>query len=353
MSQAQAPPRDSRFLELDGLRGIAVVSVMLFHYTTLFDQFFPGHPRFPVTFQSGSMGVQLFFMISGYVIFMTARRHRTPGAFARARGVRLYPTYWACVTVTIIAVYASGTDQLYRTTRELTVTYSMLQSFVNVRSIDGAYWSLSREIIFYGIVGLGLWAFRGQLPRRFVEPLVWIWPSAGLAICLLDRWSDTRWSHLLVTATASQYAALFCIGLLMFETRQQERSFPPVVILLGIEASIAEGVMDRWELAAVVAFLVPCFVLVALRPRTGFLRNKVLVWLGSISYPLYLLHQDVGYVIMDHTVGTVGRYWTRVLAIAGSIVLAWLVHELVETRLTRVIRRHVRLGRRLPEVAHA
>ena len=141
-----------RFRELDGLRGIAAFAVLLSHYTWEFDVIFPGHTPFPASLPLGALGVSLFFMISGFVILMTAERKPQPTRFAQARAVRLYPTYWACLTITILVVYLSGTSALFRTPGELAVNYTMLQSFVGVRSIDGAYWSLSREIIFYGII---------------------------------------------------------------------------------------------------------------------------------------------------------------------------------------------------------
>lgn len=339
-----------RFRELDGLRGIAAFAVILSHYTYLFDVIFPGHTPFPVAIPLGGLGVSLFFMISGFVILMTAERKPQPAGFAQARAVRLYPTYWASLTITIIVVYLSGTSALYRTPGELTVNYTMLQSFVGVRSIDGAYWSLSREIIFYGIIFLALVAFRRKITDRFLTSLVIVWPTAGLLLCFLDVWQHTTWSHLLVTASAGQYAALFAIGMLMYRTRQ---GAPPSWLLapLAVIAAAAEGFMSGDATrGAVVLLLVAGFVAVAARGSFAPLRWPVLTWLGSISYPLYLLHQNIGYVVILHSVDTVGAWVSRVLALGASLFLAWLVHETVEVRLSRSINRRLRARRTPAEV---
>ena len=336
---------NNRFVELDGVRGIAVMMVVVYHYTTLFDRFFKGHDVFPFTFEAGSMGVQLFFMVSGFVIFMTARRRRTPSGFALARAIRLYPTYWACLTLTIVIVYASCVEPLYRTTRELALNYTMLQSFIGVRSIDGAYWSLARELIFYGIIALALLVLRGELTQKFVTSLVMVWSAIGVALCAVDVAVGSNATHLAVTATAGQYAALFGIGMVMFEVREGTRTWnaPTAALLayLAVAASLCEALLGEPVRVPVILFLIGAFVLIAARPSVPFLRARPLVWLGAISYPLYLLHQNVGYVVLHHTVDTVGRYPARVLALLVSVLLAWLVHELVEVRVSRRIGRAI------------
>ena len=339
-----------RFRELDGLRGIAAFAVILSHYTYLFDVIFPGHTPFPAAVPLGGLGVSLFFMISGFVILMTAERKPQPTGFAQARAVRLYPTYWACLTITILVVYLSGTSALFRTPGELTVNYTMLQSFVGVRSIDGAYWSLSREIIFYGIIFVALIAFRHKITDRFLTILVVVWPTAGLLMCVLDVWQQTTWSHLLVTASAGQFAALFCIGMLMYRT-QQGAPTSWRLAPLGMVAAVAEGVMSGDATrGAVVLLLVAGFVAVTARGSFAPLRWPVLTWLGAISFPLYLLHQNIGYVVILHTVDTLGVWVSRVLALSASLFLAWLVHEMVEVRLSRTINRWLRARRPAAEV---
>ena len=195
-----------RYRELDALRGIAAMAVVISHLTGNFDLFFPEYPPLGVSFAYGGLGVQLFFMISGYVILMTARRYGDPSEFSRARAVRLYPTYWASLTLTVAVVFALGFEQLYRPWGEIAVNYTMLQSFVAVRDFDGAYWSLARELVFYILIGLALWRLRGELSDRFVIWFSLAWSTLGLALIVLHIAVGEGWSAILSSASVGQYA---------------------------------------------------------------------------------------------------------------------------------------------------
>src|SRR4051812_27686862 len=81
----------TRLSELDALRGMAAMAVLLFHYTGHAVRYFHD---FPFYWSLGNRGVQLFFGISGFVIFWTLDRSSTLADFAYSRVTRLYPTYW-------------------------------------------------------------------------------------------------------------------------------------------------------------------------------------------------------------------------------------------------------------------
>ena len=93
-----------RLQELDVLRGLAALSVLCYHYTTHYKDLFS--PSGPVLFNFawGNCGVQIFFIISGFVILMTLEKTQRPMDFIVSRFSRLYPCYWAAVILTFIAV---------------------------------------------------------------------------------------------------------------------------------------------------------------------------------------------------------------------------------------------------------
>ncbi|MEK4129105.1 acyltransferase [Solibacillus sp. FSL W8-0474] len=80
-----------RLTELDALRGLAALAVVIFHYTTRYNELFGHEKSSYLNFTFGHMGVNLFFMISGFVIFMTLRRINNVKEFAIKRAFRLYP----------------------------------------------------------------------------------------------------------------------------------------------------------------------------------------------------------------------------------------------------------------------
>ena len=95
---------DGRVRELDVLRGLAAAAVVLFHYTVRYGALY-GYPAPPsVRVPTGFYGVEVFFCISGFVIFMTLDRTRRPMDFVVSRVSRLWPAYIVAIAVTFAVV---------------------------------------------------------------------------------------------------------------------------------------------------------------------------------------------------------------------------------------------------------
>lgn len=148
-----------RVNELDLFRFVAALSVVFFHYC--FAAYATGRltqsPNLTLSAVAkyGYLGVELFFMISGFVILMTASSGSFKGFFV-SRFVRLYPAFWAACTLTFVVAFWFAKDRPSVTFGEYLVNLSMLSGFFGVPSVDGAYWSLFVELRFYGLVGLVL-----------------------------------------------------------------------------------------------------------------------------------------------------------------------------------------------------
>src|SRR5688572_16252904 len=101
------PPRE-RLPGLDVLRGLAAVAVLAFHYTTRFGDIF-GHPVAPAFLVPwGVRGVEVFFVVSGFAIELSLERTSSAKDFLVSRAVRLYPTFWAALAVTLVVVGVFG-----------------------------------------------------------------------------------------------------------------------------------------------------------------------------------------------------------------------------------------------------
>ena len=97
-----------RIQELDALRGIAAMMVVLYHYTTRYDQLYEHSVSLPFSFSYGTFFVQLFFIISGFVIFLTLDQTKNSLDFVVSRISRLYPAYWTAIVITFLSVQAFG-----------------------------------------------------------------------------------------------------------------------------------------------------------------------------------------------------------------------------------------------------
>jgi peptidoglycan/LPS O-acetylase OafA/YrhL len=97
---------NQRYSELDAIRGVAVIMVVVYHYSVRY-----GYPIEPVfSFGLGKYGVELFFIVSGFVIFLTLDKTTHALDFIVSRFSRLYPAYWIGVTLTFSVVYIYSLD---------------------------------------------------------------------------------------------------------------------------------------------------------------------------------------------------------------------------------------------------
>src|SRR3954469_15820990 len=138
---------------LDLLRFLAAFGVMLYHYVSHRPRGDGGLPLMATVTQQGYLGVDVFFMISGFVILWSAHGRSGTG-FARARILRLYPEFWLAMLITTLALFALSGPGHHIDILQLLGNATMVPQYVGVQMIDGVYWTLAVEIKFYVLVFL-------------------------------------------------------------------------------------------------------------------------------------------------------------------------------------------------------
>lgn len=334
-----------RILVLDGLRLVAALMVVAYHYVA-FGEGWEGSQAqlFPLVFRPsayGWLGVELFFMISGFVICMSCWG-RSVADFFVSRVIRLYPAYWVGVlgTTLVVALVAGGVEPL--AWRDVLVNLTMLQWPVGVEHVDGVYWTLWAELRFYLLFALVVW--RGLTYRRVVGFCL-VWSTAAL---LADGYDIKPLVHLLVVP----HCWFFIAGLAFYLMYR----FGANLLLWGIVGlSFAMGqyaAMDTWRrtLERVgdnipgwgVAVLITVFFVVMAGVSLGWFRRVQWRWLpaaGALTYPLYLLHESIGWEIFHRFQGSVDRWVLLGGTVVAMLVLAHLVHRWVERPVSRRLKR--------------
>ncbi|MCB2048464.1 MAG: acyltransferase [Novosphingobium sp.] len=317
-----------RLAELDALRGIAALGVVLFHYTVKAPEVLPGVVTVDYGLPVGNYGVQLFFAISGFVIFMTLERTKSSADFAFARFTRLFPAYWAAILLTTGALHLLGATDLTKSSSVVATNFTMLQGFLYVEAVDGVYWSLTVELAFY----LCMWALwrAGALHR--IEPILCLWIAMRFAWILFPQLPSLGAKLLLV-----DHIAFFAIGVAAYRVRMGFRRWRDQIPVL-LSGLIAVAMADGAEMALIYCGTTAIFfALVA--ERLAFLDRPVLLWLGALSYPLYLVHQNIGYAFIAALEAAGVPAWTALIAaFALALGLAQMIHDFVETPSLRVLR---------------
>jgi len=335
--------KNTRVNEIDLLRFLAALAVVFFHLA------FRGHaaddlsvlsyPWLEPVAKYGYLGVDLFFMISGFVILMTAQQGSLR-AFVVSRLVRLYPAFWVCCTFTFLCTLAWGGARFQVTWPQYLVNMTMLSEFMGVPPVDGVYWSLFVELRFYALVALVL--VLGAI--RHAQ-----WLAAGwLATCIALEFVPVRG---LPTLLISDYAAYFVAGATCYLIWQRGWSWARGGMVLGAwalalhqslhrMADLAQHYhvdMDARIVGGLVTAGFATLVAVACR-ATGALRHKRWAALGALTYPLYLLHQNISFMAFNHLATAFDVHLLFWGVIGACVALAHGVHRYPESWIARAMK---------------
>lgn len=309
----------SRLASLDVLRALAALAVCFYHFDC---GSFVGLREWSAIAQHGNLGVDVFFVVSGFVIPLTLSqaeyRFRDIGPFLASRFLRLYPSYFLVGLAAAGLWYVSAAVPGFRGSSP---TYSMGQivgnlflacDFTGQSWVVPVFWTLAIEAQFYLLLGVsysGLACRRNGI--RLVSLVLWI--AAPLVIGS--------------GPTVFTWTALFAMGLIGFMRKVDSLSAIEACVLT-CGAFVVHWVV-KGPLSAVVGLVaLLCIVFV---PN---LQSRVLVWIGGISYSLYLVHVPFGQRMINfaerYSLPMAMRVAVALSAVGASLVVAAIFFRFVE-----------------------
>jgi peptidoglycan/LPS O-acetylase OafA/YrhL len=329
---------------LDLLRLVAALAVVAFHYLFrgaagegYLSQGYPAAAPFAIY---GYLGVNLFFLISGFVIAWSAQG-RNWESFAVARFARLYPGFVTSMTITFLVMTLAASPLFPVSLKQYAANFLMFAPAFGQEFMDGAYWSIVLEIIFYGWVTVAI--FCGAFDRFRLE-LVAFW----LALSVLNEFALGSGALRLLFVT--EYAPLFAAGMLVQHIHSAGRS-PQALMLLAaafVVSSANMTIAQAWMqehyaisiglpnlLAANLAM--HAMLIAAVRFRHMVSASPLVLALGGVTYPLYLLHQHIGYVAINALAPNTGKWLAAALVLGAVLGLSYLIWRFIETPLRRTM----------------
>jgi peptidoglycan/LPS O-acetylase OafA/YrhL len=303
MTSDKSTAQHHRLNFLDGLRGVAIFAVILFHSYARWPNLVPFGNRFTEVplFSYGWLGVELFFLISGFVIFMTLEKSQNFGDFISRRWLRLFPAMLICSTL----VFASAALFPERPAG-MPVARDMLPGLTFIEPawwafllgspqgvIEGAFWSLFVEVKFYFIAGC-LFFFIGG--RKMISALIGLFVIAA-AIGKLQHLfpaANLHWPNVLMQMSSAGQFGWFAAGALYYRYFHERKSgLLSAAILVALASATVTGGL-RWEQTLATLTVVLIFTAaVTASFIQSMLNRRWLIFLGFISYPLYLLHENM------------------------------------------------------------
>ncbi|MEV4350948.1 acyltransferase [Actinoplanes sp. NPDC049596] len=349
--------RNPRLYALDGLRLLCALAVAGYHFGDSWrldgvhpPTYFLPHAA-PVLIY-GFLGVEVFFLISGFVILMSGWG-RTVRQFAASRAARLYPAFWAGVLITAVVsvvVPISGGLPFAPTVAgpDVLINLTMLAEPLHRPLVDSVYWTLWVEFRFYLIVACLLAA--GVTDRR-MKAFGTVWLGAALVMPAFPGAS-------LEQVVMPDFAPYFIAGMTMFLLRRDrsDRWLWALLVacwLISLHHVHVRALQLRpgfevptWPAPVLITLAYAALLAVALgaTDRVGW---RWLGTAGALTYPFYLLHQRIGYSLIRTVHLKTGL--PAPIVITGVVLMllavSWSVHRLVERSLAPHVRDLV-LGRR-------
>jgi len=312
------------------------MAVVFYHYTARHDSSL--YEAFSPFTQYGYLGVPLFFIISGYVIALSAS-NRSATEFAVSRFVRLYPAYWSGIAITLVfaSIYGSYEYNLIQVLANLT----MLNDYLGIRNIDDVYWTLQAELKFYACIFILVYF------NYFAKHKIWL--SIWLALTVLFLFTEQP--SFLGILISPFYSSFFIAGVafyLIYKEGVNKYNMFIISVSLLVSSYWQYHLADEFirdtdvfiklvSVSIVWVFYVLFYLIVT--DRIKLTSRKIYTTLGALTYPLYLIHGVAGRHMINDLRERIPEGIAVTITIALMLFISYLVHKLIEKKTAPVIKR--------------
>ncbi|QQL46318.1 acyltransferase family protein [Sulfuriroseicoccus oceanibius] len=304
-----APPSRQHIVSLDVLRAVAALLVLLSHWASLR---LPGN--IPAFEEVGRLGVDIFFILSGYLIYQTISRPKEfqLKRYLNSRSRRILPAYWFSLLIIVAVVKArwiSDGSSWTNVVAHIPLIHAFFKE--SVLAINSPYWTLSHEWFFYGLMALAAAPIRTGKPWRIVATLVLVGFAYRLA--LTNDWVNFGSKLFHPLGMLTHFGCGVACAILVERTKVLEKLKRPRVALAALLVVLALGTVavlrfhehgEVWDRKRSMVLWFPfiasipistlLLLMVSWDPAIGkWLKRTPLPWIGTISYSLYLWHMPV------------------------------------------------------------
>lgn len=323
---------------LNYIRAVSAIMVMLYHYTTRYMMSYLNIPadKNHLGLWYGFWAVYTFFILSGFLTVISMGSETRPKQFLEKRFFRLYPTYWTAIILTSMVTYFFNRQKFIGVIKTL-INFTMLQGCIGVSHVDGAYWTLAYELLFYIVIAFVL--FIKKFDKINILSLLWL-----IAIICLDGCQKAFnipkiVNFLLTFALSKEYAHLFILGISLaciFKNKKDIISYVNIALCFCLQYILHEKKHGGTVFVIVIAILVYICAITNFKLKY----DTVLTKLAAISYPLYLIHQNIGYVLIKNLSLAIGYKMSVAVTIIIMIFAAYIINRFIEIPIGKYLKNH-------------
>ena len=333
----------THYYGLDLLRSISAVCILLYHYTYRFcehEVFSPGRGISWIGFKYGCCAIVTFFLLSGIFAEYDISNNRTVKSFFLRKFFRLYPTFWLSIIITTVCEYLLFPQALV-SIKDMLLNLTMIPGILGAKPVDGAYWTLQYEIIFCISIGIIKW-FNTKVKRDISSLVFLLWTFISIVLFFATKYTSSGVVSGLVVISLAEYIGCFISGLMIARLLKDNKNVLSWVTL-GFALSSSAVWLGKMQLYFLLgSMMISAYVLInkkSLLNRNCRI-NRIIMYFAGCTYPLYLIHQYVGYSILNYSVmHGFNSEMIIIVPIAIVLIVSITIYCLFENKLIKSVSR--------------
>lgn len=340
----------NRIYQIDLFRFLAAISVLFYHYL------FRGYAADNLSnlnfseigdfFKYGYLGVDIFFIISGFVISLSIK-DRSLINFFISRISRLYPIYWVSVLLTFVVIISFGAPRYTADIKQFIFNLTMFQNYIGIENIDGVYWTLFIEMKFYIFV-IGSYLILNKLKKIKLDYLIYSWLTLTLIYPFFFKLLIFRIANYFLILNWSPY---FIAGIIFYQIYQNKLNIKYSILLsVSFFVSLYHAISRIKELSlhyntefspfiisSIILFFYLIMLLVSCKKMNN-INHPRLTKIGILTYPLYLIHENIGFIIFNNFENLINKYVLIISTTIFMIFLSYLLSEFYEPKISHLLK---------------
>lgn len=308
--------------QVQGLRGICLIMVLTYHFCfRFFDIFSYEHFHFIIFDNMGSFAVTVFLFISTF--YMLPRKKQTKFGYSGYL-IKKIKRIWLPYAAAVVIVFSVVTLSNYPynvSIKDFVINIFMLQGVFRVEYVDGAHWYVT--LLVFSIILIGMLK-KLKLADKWYVYCIWMALTA-----VLMKLKVPVVPNILGYSYVGIISAGMTIGHFGGDLRRLKKE-KLWIIVLAVSVGYTFFAFDY--IFVIKMILAAAVSLLAFNQKLGFLSFKPLIFIGNISYSVYLIHQYIGYAIMYELMLGFGEFywWFPLVALATAFLLGLILYYSIE-----------------------
>ena len=301
-------------------------------------------------FKYGYLGVDIFFIISGFVISLSIK-HNSLRKFIAFRFTRLYPIYWVAVFLTFLITLIFGAPRYSADFNQFVINLTMFQNYLGIKSIDGVYWSLFVEMKFYIFI-ICTFLMINKIKLIKLDYLITFWLFLSILYLIFSDFYIFKVLNYLLILDCSSYFISGIIFYKIFARGVKQKDY--ILLFICLFISIYHGVgrinyleehYNTYFYPYVICSTTILFYFLMYIVAIGNLKSlnsPKLLKLGLLTYPLYLIHQNIGFIIFNNLNGYINKYILLTATIILMIFISYMLSNYYERKVSSYLNEKIK-----------